>query len=67
MSVDLIAVCTVVVGAVAFIASRFYAPKPPACHQTGAPLQEEPPQVILGASLARGLQRARNREKRVNA
>lgn len=65
--VDLVAVCVVIAGAVAFIASRFHSPKPPACHQTGAPLVEEAPQVILGASLAKGLQRARNKEKRVNA
>ena len=65
--IDLLAVVVVVGAAVCWLLSRFRSGKPPACHQTGAVI-EAPPQVILGASLQRGLQRARARstEKRVS-
>ena len=61
-AVDLSGVAVVVVAAVAWMISRFRSGAQPACHQTGAPLDEAPPQVIVGASLQRGLQRARARK-----
>ncbi|MDP2343110.1 MAG: hypothetical protein Q8O67_19290 [Deltaproteobacteria bacterium] len=65
---DLLVVVVVVAAAVGWLVSRFRSGKPPPCHQTGAAV-EAPPQVVLGASLQRGLQRARarNSEKRVNS
>jgi hypothetical protein len=71
ISLDVASVAFVVVGSVAFLGFRFRSPKPPACHQTrphGAG-SDEGSVVVVGASLQRGLQRARARasEKRVNA
>jgi hypothetical protein len=65
--IDLVVVVVVVAAAVFWLVSRFRSDQKPACHQTGAPL-EAPPEVIVGASLQRGLQRARarNSDQRVN-
>lgn len=67
VNVDGLAVVVVVVGALLWLVSRFRSPPTPACHQSGAP-PEVVAQVVLGASLQRGLQRARERksEKRVS-
>ncbi len=64
---DLLAVAVVVAGAGFWLASRFRAGTPPACHQASEPI-DVPPQVLLGASLQRGVDRARARqsEKRVS-
>ena len=68
--VDLVCVGSIVAVAVGFIGVRFRSPRPPACHSTG-PVVDDAPQVVLGASLAKGLRkaqrRARSNEKRVNA
>lgn len=78
-AVDFACVVVVVAAAVGWLLSRFRSPKPPACHQ-GAPVEQRggggaaggDSVVVVGASLQKGLQRARNRaarstEKRVNA
>ncbi len=74
MLLDLAFVVVVVGGAVVWLGARFRSPKPPACHQ-GAPLSQrggaqrsgaaegDGGEVILGASLQKGLQRAQARRR----
>ncbi|HEY4220727.1 MAG TPA: hypothetical protein VGO62_05275 [Myxococcota bacterium] len=61
---DVVLVAVLVAAALAFLAWNLSGRGPkPACHVTGAPVSSAgAPDVIIGASLARGLERAaRNR------
>jgi len=56
-------VFAVVAASVFWLVLRFRSPQPPACHQTApAPAVVPAPDVLIGASLQRGLQRARARK-----
>lgn len=61
---DLIAVVVVVAGTCAWLVSRFRSPKPPACHQMAPDVDAGGDTVVMGASLAKGVQRARLKEER---
>jgi hypothetical protein len=69
--VDIAAVFVVVAAAVGWLVLRFRSPVPPACHQLAANVDvgAAGADVVVGAALQRGLQRARARQsaRRVNA
>lgn len=65
-ALDLVLVACVIASAAAFLAWRMLGHgAPPACHQTAPPASRGSPgdDVILGASLQRGLDRARARKR----
>jgi len=56
-------VFAVVAASVFWLVLRFRSPKPPACHQTAPAVSSgDAPDLLIGASLQRGLQRARARK-----
>lgn len=61
--IDNFGVFAVIAASVVWLVLRFRSPKPPACHQTAPSVGAAAvPDVLIGASLQRGLQRARARK-----
>jgi hypothetical protein len=61
---DVALVAAIVGSAIAFLIFRLIKPAPPACHTLAAMnTQKKAPDVVLGASLERGLRRAREKSR----
>lgn len=58
---DYAIVAVVVALAVGFLLKGLVRPRPPACHPARNEAQSEPGNVVVGASLARGLEKAKRR------
>lgn len=62
LDVDLLSVALLVGAAVSFLVYRLYKPAPPACHALArATTSANAPDVVIGASLEKGLRRAQQR------